>query len=385
MRAEALNALLPADVAVLACAEAARRLRRAPRRPRAHLLLPRAAHAGSAAPFERGRALWWPHRLDRDALARVRGAARRARTTSRRSRRPRPTTCASSATSLAAALGRGRRRARVRIEADTFMRHMNRVLVGTMLEVAGGRRPLEDFARAARRAPHRRDAGPTAPPHGLYLAGVRYGGRAAVSRSGRTPPARRMEARMNVLLTNDDGIDAEGLQALRRALRGRPRRPAARHRAGRQPLGDGALITTRRPLWVAGGRRSTTARSATRPTARPSTACASASCGLVEDFEPRARSSPASTTAPTWATTSPTRARSRRRSRASSSASRRSPSRSSPPTREMDFRFGAQLRASTSRPTFTARIVAELDDVPLPRGHAAEHQRPRRRTRTASR
>ena len=31
------------------------------------------------------------------------------------------------------------------IEADTFLRHMNRVLVGTMLEVAGGRRPLEEF------------------------------------------------------------------------------------------------------------------------------------------------------------------------------------------------------------------------------------------------
>ena len=28
---------------------------------------------------------------------------------------------------------------------------------------------------------------------------------------------------MNVLLTNDDGIEAEGLQALRRALRGRAR------------------------------------------------------------------------------------------------------------------------------------------------------------------
>ena len=32
------------------------------------------------------------------------------------------------------------------ITADTFMRHMNRVLVGTMLEVATGRRSLEDFA-----------------------------------------------------------------------------------------------------------------------------------------------------------------------------------------------------------------------------------------------
>ena len=51
------------------------------------------------------------------------------------------------------------------IEADAFMRHMVRVLVGTMLEVAGGRRALEDFEAllGARRAsapgrPRRRTA-----------------------------------------------------------------------------------------------------------------------------------------------------------------------------------------------------------------------------------
>src|SRR5437763_1919106 len=59
------------------------------------------------------------------------------------------------------------------VEADSFMRHMNRVLVGTMLEVAGGRRSTEDFGALLTGRP-RAAAGPTAPPHGLYFAGVAY-------------------------------------------------------------------------------------------------------------------------------------------------------------------------------------------------------------------
>jgi tRNA pseudouridine38-40 synthase len=59
------------------------------------------------------------------------------------------------------------------IEADTFMRHMVRVLVGTMLAVARGRYGVDEFRRLLDGAP-RSAAAETAPAHGLYLEGVKY-------------------------------------------------------------------------------------------------------------------------------------------------------------------------------------------------------------------
>ena len=59
------------------------------------------------------------------------------------------------------------------IEADMFLRHMNRVLVGTMLEVASGRRTVSEFAELLQGRP-RSQAGRTAPAHGLALASVSY-------------------------------------------------------------------------------------------------------------------------------------------------------------------------------------------------------------------
>jgi tRNA pseudouridine38-40 synthase len=60
-----------------------------------------------------------------------------------------------------------------RIEADSFLRHMVRTLVGTMLQTAAGDRPPDTFPALLDGAERAR-AGVTAPPQGLCLVGVSY-------------------------------------------------------------------------------------------------------------------------------------------------------------------------------------------------------------------
>jgi tRNA pseudouridine38-40 synthase len=62
---------------------------------------------------------------------------------------------------------------RYRITADSFLYGMVRALVGTMLEVAGGKRGLGDFERLLSGG-RRSEAGPAAPSRGLTLVGIGY-------------------------------------------------------------------------------------------------------------------------------------------------------------------------------------------------------------------
>ena len=173
-----LNAVLPNEIAVLASEPVSGPFdARRDARSRTYCYWVLAAEVMS--PFERGRALWWPHRLDRASLDRCAAACVGKHdftaftpTDTEHVRFERHVlNCEWRSFPLADA--RHGELLELWIEADAFMRHMVRVLVGTMLEVGRGRRALEDFTSLLDGAPRER-AGETAPPHGLYLARVAY-------------------------------------------------------------------------------------------------------------------------------------------------------------------------------------------------------------------
>ena len=170
--ARRLNGLAPDDLAVTAAGPAAdgfdARGDATSRTYRYRLLTRRASN-----PFERGRALWWPHRVDRAALDAC--AAALPGTHDFTAFTPTQTDHVRFERDVLAAAWEAEPGdvLAFRISADAFMRSMVRVLVGTMLEVASGRRTPEDFAALLAGAP-RTAAGDTAPPHGLYLESVSY-------------------------------------------------------------------------------------------------------------------------------------------------------------------------------------------------------------------
>ncbi len=166
-----LNGIGPDDVAVTAAgivAEDFDARRDATSRTYRYRLLARSV----PSPFERGKALWWPHRVDREALdacaAGLVGSHNFTAFTPTQTDHVR-----FERDILAARWETDGDVLSFLITADAFMRNMVRVLVGTQLQVASGRRTVENFTQLLAGAP-RTEAGDTAPSHGLYLEAVSY-------------------------------------------------------------------------------------------------------------------------------------------------------------------------------------------------------------------
>ena len=167
--AEALNAVLPDDVAVLGAEDAApgfhARFSARSRSYRYRVLARR-----TPSPLEARRVLWWPRPIDFGALR----ASAQVLVGEHDFRAFTPTETQHEVfrrNVLAATWEHDGDRFEFTITADSFLRHMVRTLVGTMLE-SGPHAPerIGSLLGGADRS----EAGLTAPPWGLYLEQVEY-------------------------------------------------------------------------------------------------------------------------------------------------------------------------------------------------------------------
>ena len=182
--ARALNALLPPDAAVLSL-RAVDPGFHANRDARGKVYRYSLLDGGPRRPSLRGTTWWVPWALDLAAMRRAAGPLVGRHDFASFRSNPGEGASGKSTVRRIRRISIRRRAGRVEMEfeGDGFLHNMVRNLVGSLVQVGRGAWAPARLGKVLR-ARDRREAGPTAPPQGLVLVSVSYGG-AAGGRSGR--------------------------------------------------------------------------------------------------------------------------------------------------------------------------------------------------------